>query len=138
MKSRTLRKFGFSMSTPTKTRSSAFHWNNSRTSKSEGILSSDKQNSFTFRSSGSNSMISRTLGKFGFSMSTATKTRSSAFHWNNSRTSKIEGILSSEKSCESSVFSMSSGIISTPPIGTTRNCVNPWKRPKRSMSTLKS
>ena len=38
--------------------------------------------------------------------------QSSAFHWNNSRTFKIEGILSSEKSCESYGFpiSLSSGI----------------------------
>ena len=47
-------------------------------------------------------MKSRILVKFGFSMYTPNKTRSSAFHWNNSRTSKIEGILSSEKICESS------------------------------------
>ena len=56
------------------------------------------QNSFNFKSSGIISMKSRTLGKFGFSTSKPNKTRSSAFDLN-SRTFKIEGILSSEKSC---------------------------------------
>ena len=68
------------------------------------------QNSFNFKSSG--------IIHFGevqvFNVHTPNKTRSSAFHWNNSRTSKIEGILSSEKRCESSGFqiSLNSGIIS--------------------------
>ena len=55
------------------------------------------QNSFKFRSSWIDSMKSRILGKFGFSISTPNK--NSAFDWNNSRTF-IKGILSSEKSCE--------------------------------------
>ena len=41
------------------------------------------------------------------------RTQCSGFHWNNSRTSKIDEILNSEKSCESSGFpiSLTSGII---------------------------
>ena len=42
-------------------------------------------------------MRNRTLGKFGILISSSNKTRSSAFDWNNSRTFKIEEIMSSEK-----------------------------------------